>query len=356
LIFGAKLEGAQIKDLIYHHKETLGLDIGTSSVKFAQLKQSGKLTKLVGYGKLSIPENIIIEGVIAEPEKLAEILAKNFTEPPWGKITAKRVIASLPESRLFSRVLELPIANPKDIEEAINYEVEQSIPIPASDLYIDWQVIEEKKEKSVIFLSAAPRAIVNSYVQLFEMLKVEPIAFEISMAAIARSMVSNKVAIEPVIILDFGGDTTNLAVFDSNLRVTESHPVGGDTIKQRLIKETEVDEKEASKVIHEGLLGQSKGADIIKEETEKIVDEIKKMIDYYSDNNGGKQISKVLLCGGLGFLPGLPEFIKSKINIDSKIGNPWVNISIYPLKPVPKEEAPGYAAAIGLCLRGFSDD
>jgi Tfp pilus assembly PilM family ATPase len=48
--------------------------------------------------------------------------------------------------------------------------------------------------------------------------------------------------------------------------------------------------------------------------------------------------------------------LTEKLKLDATAGNPWVNISVYPLKPVPKEEAPGYAAAIGLALRGLEND
>jgi type IV pilus assembly protein PilM len=345
-----------ISDLIYHHKDTLGLDIGTTAVKFAQLKESGNLTKLVGYGKFPIPDDIIIEGVISEPEKLADKLKEIFKNPPWGKITAQKVLASLPESRVFTRVLELPISNPKDVEEAVKYEIEQTIPVPITDLYIDWQPIEEKGDKSIVFLAAAPRAIVDSYVQLFKFLNLEPTALEISMAAVARSMVSSKDAAGPVIILDFGGETTNLAVFDATLRVTESHPLGGAIIKKAVADGLGVDDKEAALLVREGLTGKGKAVPIIEEEIKKIVAEIEKMVSYYTEKNENKKISKVLLCGGLGFMPGLPEYIKDKTGIEAKTGNPWVNISIYPLKPVPKEEAPSYTAAIGLCLRGLKDD
>lgn len=294
--------------------------------------------------------------MISEPEKLAKKIKEILAAPPWGKITAQKVIASLPEARVFTRVLELPISNPKDVEEAVQYEVEQSIPIPITDLYIDWQPIEETAEKSFVFLSAAPRAIVDSYVQLFKSLGIEPTALEISMAAVARSMVSSKDASGPVIILDFGGETTNLAVFDATLRVTECHPQGGFTIKKAVMDSLGVDEQEAFALVREGLTGNTKASPIIEDEIKKLITEIKKMVDYYSEKNENKKISKILLCGGLGFLPGLAEYIKDKTGIEAKTGNPWVNISIYPLKPVPKEEAPGYAAAIGLCLRGLSDD
>jgi len=293
---------------------------------------------------------------VAEPEKLGELLKKTFANPPWGKITAKRVVASLPEARVFNRVIELPVTADKDISEAVSFEAEQSIPVPVSDLYIDWEVIEQNAEKSVIFMSAAPRAIVDSYVHLFTQLGLEPLAVEISMAAIARSMVSNKEQSEPVIILDFGGQTTNLAIFDSTIRVTESHPIGGATIKAKLMEELGVKEEEATTLIRAGLKTDGKATAQIKEELEKIASEIQKMIAYYAEKNKERRISKVLLCGGLGYMPGLPELIKAKTGADSKLGNPWINISIYPIKPVPKEEAPGFAAAIGLSLRGFSND
>lgn len=333
----------------------MGLDIGTTTVKFVQLKGAGHLTKLVGYSKIVVPDDYIIEGIISEPEKLASLLRKTFSKPNWGKITAERVIASLPESRVFTRVLELPSIAENDIKDAVKYEVEQSIPIPESDLYIDWQPIEVTDEKTIVFLAAAPRAMVDSYLQLFDSLKIEPAALEISMASIARSMVSNKSAKEPVIILDIGGTTTNIAVFDSTIRITTSHPTGGLTIKNKIMEACGMSEEAAFKVISEGLTSSTKATKILKTEIEAIISEIPSLINYHTNDNSPK-ITKILICGGLASMPGLTDLIGEKVGINAKIGNPWVNISIYPLKPVPKKEAADYAAAIGLALRGLSND
>lgn len=333
----------------------MGLDIGTSSIKFAQLKKRGRLTKLIGYGRVAIPENIIIEGIISEPEKVAALLKKTFDSPPWGKITAKRIYASLPESKLFTRIIDLPKLDAKDVNEAVKYEIDQTIPMPSDDLYIDWQIIGESKNKVTVFLSAAPKSIVNSYVQLFNLLGMEPMALELSLAAIARSMVSNKEKVEPVIILDLGDQASNMAIFDSNLRVTGSYPIGGATMKKRLVDELKFDEKTAAAEVRKGISGKTKASKIVEDEMDKLVAEFKKMIEYYKEKKPNVNVTKVLLCGGLGFMPGLPEHLKDS-GFDAKIGNPWTNISIYPIKPIPKEEASGYAPAVGLCLRGFLDD
>lgn len=349
------MRGRVIIDSVYKKKDILGLDIGTSTFKYVQLKSAGKLTKLVGYGKSDIPENNIIEGIIAEPEKLAEIIKKSMAEPPWGKITAHRVIASLPESKIFTRILDLPKLENKDIEEAVNYEVEQSIPIAASDLYVDWQVISQKDDKNTIFLTAAPKSIVDSYIQLFNIMGLEPAVLELSLAAIARSMVSNKEKTEPILILDMGGQTSNLAIFDSNLRLTGSHPIGGSTIRDLIMSATGKSSKEASAMVRAGITGDSKTEKIFKDKVDVIATEAERMVQYFSEKSEGPKVTKALLCGGVAFVPGLTEYLTEKTKLEFKIGNPWINISIYPLKPVPKEEAPCYATAIGLCLRGLND-
>lgn len=227
--------------------------------------------------------------------------------------------------------------------------------MPADDLYVDWQIIGDEKNKVVVFLTAAPRSIVNSYIQLFRLLDAEPMALEMSLAAIARSMVSNKDQVEPVILLDIGDQTSNMAIFDSNLRITGSHPIGGATMKQRLIEELKLDPQQAATEVRLGILKNTKSSKIIMGEVDKLVTEMEKMIEYYKEKMPDTIIKKVLLCGGLGFLPGLPEYLKDQ-GFEAKVGNPWINISVYPLKPVPKEEAPGYAPAIGLCLRELADD
>jgi hypothetical protein len=106
-------------DPIWKHKDVLGLDLGTRFLKVVQLEKKGKLTKLVGYGKTKVPENYIIEGIVSEPEKLAETVKDLISNKVWGKITAKRVNLSLPESKIYTRLLTLPHMKEKDLAERV---------------------------------------------------------------------------------------------------------------------------------------------------------------------------------------------------------------------------------------------
>lgn len=240
--------------------------------------------------------------------------------------------------------------------EAVKYEVDQSFPIPATDLYIDWEVIKETQDKTTVLLAAAPRSIVDSYIQLFKELEMEPLALEVSLASIARAMVSNKEKVEPVVIIDIGGTTSNIAVFDSNLKVTGSYPIGGQTVINNLTENLKMTTKQAEAIIKKGLKENDSNTKILTDELENLVTEVRKVMNYFYEQSPKSNIKKALLCGGLAYLPGLPEYFKEKLEIEVKLGNPWVNISVYPLKPVPKEEAASYAAAIGLCMRGLNDE
>ncbi|WP_446893565.1 type IV pilus biogenesis protein PilM, partial [Acinetobacter sp. NS4_7] len=86
-----------------------------------------------------------------------------------GKITSKRVASALPVAKVFTRVIELPPMNPADLGAAVRLEAEQYIPVPLPDLYIDYEIIESKADQIQVLMVAAPRAIVDSYLKLFDL-------------------------------------------------------------------------------------------------------------------------------------------------------------------------------------------
>jgi len=347
-------------DPIWKKKDIVGIDIGTGSLKVVQLERRGKLTKLVGYGKFDIPENYIIEGIVTEPEKLAELVKKYFANGVWGKITAKRVCTSLPESKIFTRTITLPHMTGRELADAVTWEASQTIPMAMTDLFLDWQVIgpstEDPKSDEIIY-AAAPKAIVNSYIQLFALLGMEIDGIETSLTAIIRSVVPKKNK-DAVLLVDIGGKTTNLAVLDHVIRVTGSTLVGGDHITERIAEALKVTEKEAEKIkkkiIAEDKVKVRQAIDV---EVTEMTKEATKMINYYEEKTKAKNpIAKVILCGGSASLSTLGEIFHEKLGIPTEVGNPWANISIYPLKSVPKEDAPAFTNAVGLALLGVNDD
>jgi type IV pilus assembly protein PilM len=347
-------------EYIWKKRDVIGVDIGSGSLKLVQLAKKGKLTKLIGYGKVDIPENYIIEGIVVEPEKLAEVVNKFLAEDIWGKITAKRVCTSLPESKIFTRTISLPHMQNKALAEAINWEASQTIPMALTDLYLDWQVIgpsaDDPKNDEVIY-AAAPRAIVDSYMHFFNIMGWEVESIETSLTAIVRSVVPKRKTKEAALIIDMGSKTTNLAVFDQLIRLTGSTLIGGDHITYRIAEVLKIGEIEAEKLKKQKSSDKTSIRQAVDVEVTEITKEATKMINYYQEKSKKvNTFSRVILCGGGASLAMLTEIFAEKLGIPAEVGNPWANISVYPLKSVPKDEAPIYTNAVGLALLGVIDD
>src|SRR5664279_5085310 len=159
--------------LIYHEQPLFGFDLGTRTAKMIQLQPNGKTMKVLGYGYANFPSEAIVEGIIVDPKEIAEALAPLMKQMSFGKITAKRVAASLPVGKVFTRVLKLPPMNQADLGQAVRLEAEQYIPVHLPDLYIDYEVIEKTAEHIEVLMVAAPRAVVDSYIKLFDIMGLE---------------------------------------------------------------------------------------------------------------------------------------------------------------------------------------
>lgn len=342
-------------DPIWKKKDSVGIDIGTHSIKAVQLKKKGKFTKLVAYGKIDLPENYVIEGIIAEPEKVGKLISDLLSSSSeWGTFSAKRVYTSMSESKIFTRILTLPKMNNKELEEAISWEASQYLPMALTDLYLDWKVVgpnADNQNNNDIIFAAAPKSIVDSFIQTFNLAKLEVVGLEPSLTAISRAMIPQKEKNQTVLVIDIVADTTNIAIFDNVIRVTGSTLVGGKDLitadQTAAVNATDSIKKKSEYKLSPAAEGG----------LAEIVTETKKMIRYFGEKSSSNhQISNILLCGGAANLPGLTEYFTTKVGIPTVIGNPWANISVYPIKPVPKNEAPGYTNAIGLALAGLEDD
>ncbi len=93
----------------YHKKPVIGLDIGTQTIKFMQLKVIKKTATVKAYGSIPTPEKIVKDGAIIDVEHAAHQVGKLLTEKHVGTLNTNRVAMSIPTAHVFSRVLNLPI-------------------------------------------------------------------------------------------------------------------------------------------------------------------------------------------------------------------------------------------------------
>ncbi len=339
--------------LVYRRQPIFGFDLGTRTAKVIQLKPAGKQMEVVGYGSTTFPGEAIVEGIIVDPEEIAEALKPMMKRMPFGKVTATRVAASLPVAKVFTRVLELPPMNPADLGQAVRLEAEQYIPVPLPDLNIDYEVIEENKEKQEVLMVAAPRAIVDSYLKLFDLMGLEAGLIDSSLAAATRAIVASTPLSKPTLVADIGSSSIDLTVHDKVIRLTDTIAMGGDSLTSQLVKELGIGREQASEIKYKFGIGpsglQPKVMAALGVPLKKMCDEMRRVMKYYQDRGDGKhKIEAVIVGGGSASMPGFLEYMAAQINVPVTVANPWAGLSVKHVPAVSKFDAPMYTTAIGL--------
>ena len=136
-----------------------------------------------------------------------------------------------------------------DLAQAVRYEVEQYVPMPATDLYMDYETITANAEGQLdVLMMAAPRAIVDSYLKLFEILNLDVSAVEANMTAVVRGLLHSGDVTGSSLVIDIGSISSDITIYDKFIPLTGSVPVGGEHYTQALMKQLGIKQDQANEI------------------------------------------------------------------------------------------------------------
>jgi type IV pilus assembly protein PilM len=339
----------------YHDKPVFGLDIGFSSLKVMQSSFHDKRQVVTGYGVTSFDSAAIKDGVIVDPELIAKSAYELFDKHLIGDITTRRVVLAVPAARTFTRTVTLPKLNNKDLADAIRLETEQYVPVPVDDLYIDYNTIRVGEKDQEVLAVAAPKKIVDSYVQLTSLLGLETIAVETTIGAASRLFVQAEQSDVPTVLIDLGSLSSDITIYDKALIVTGTVPGGGDSFTQAIAQKLHVTKPEAHVIKTKYGLGLSKKQKEISDSLAPILDqmlkEIRRMIRYYEERSGTeRKIGQVVTMGGGANMPGLSEHMTNLLRLPVRMCDPWQHMDFAGLQPPNTVEKSMYVTVAGLAL------
>lgn len=340
--------------LFFKDKPVFGLDIGYGSLKVMQIDGASR-HNVIGYGAATFDPTAVQDGVIIDIDSVAKAAKELFSNGLTGDITTPRVILSVPASRAFNRNVHLPNLSKKELEQAVSQEVDQYVPVPNNELYTDFAKIRSGIDESEYLVVAAPKKIVDSHVQLAQVLGLEVVGIQTSIDASGRLFLQSEDSHIPSVLIDFGSNSADLTIYDQGLIVTGTVPVGGDQFTALISSTLSVTLQEAHIIKTKYGLGVSKKqkqiTDGLTPTLEQITKEIKRMIRYYDERSGSEQkVAQVVTMGGGANMPGLSDFITESLRIPTRTCDPWQNLHFHRLQPPNAAEKSMYVTAAGLAL------
>jgi type IV pilus assembly protein PilM len=343
--------------LFYHDKPVFGFDIGRTSLKVFQVDRSKKETLVNGYGTISFDPSAIKNGIIVNPEVIIKAAYELIEHQLVGKLTTSSVAISMPNAYSFNRILTLPKMEKKDLVGAIELEAGQSIPLPLEELYYDYEVTRILPDNNQeVQLTACPRRIVDSYLSVFNALGLEVALIESNISSVTRMVLHAESHDVTTLIIDFGSMACDLSIYSGGtVRITSTVDCSGDAITELIAKKLSLSFDQAHSIkIRYGLEKSKRQAEIVEAigpELNKLVNEIRKVMRYFSEHYADDQpIGQIIILGGGANLPGLSSYITDKTRVPTRLCAPWNHLSFGNLQPPHELETTLYTTAGGLSL------
>lgn len=344
-------------------KISIGLDIGFSSIKVVALSKTGQSYKLISLGSIACPQPGMVSDLDTDLEAVAEAIRKLMSAT---KIEEREVVAALPESKVFTRVIDdLPYLSDNELSSAIRYAAEEFIPMPLTEVNLNWQVLARseskdkntKSTKTIVLVVASPKTAVEKYIKVLSAAQVRPRALETETIAVTRSLVGNNPFSPATLIVQLGATTTDFATVSQGLIwLTRSISTGGMALTRALAQHFnfEVSQAEEYKKIYGLLEDQLEGKvlEAIKPVVDIILGESKRVMQAFEAKYPQNPIKRVVLSGGGAKLPGLVIYFANNLGLEVQEADPW-----YPINKDKalinklSQDAPSYAVAVGLALR-----
>ncbi len=352
----------------FHDKPLFGLDIGHGSLKVMQVaererpanakpaaKSKDHPPKVIGYGFSHFDKAALKDGVVKRPEIIAQAALELFKHDLIGDITTNRVSIAIPAYRTFTRALQLPNLQAKEIQEAVELEAEQYISMPLEELYLDYEVVRRTADSTALFVVAVPKVIVDSYLSLAQVMGLEAVLIEPTLSSSGRLFALDGNSNDPAIIIDLGSQSSDISIFDGNILVTGTVQGGGEIFTNSIKDELGVSAEAAGLIKTRYGLGLSKKQKEIKQALEpvleQIVKEIRRMLRYYEERYGPERpVNQIITLGGGANIPGLSDYFTNVLRMAVRHTDPWQYFDYKGLKPPETADRPMYATVAGLSM------
>lgn len=348
--------------MFFTSKKTIGLDLGSSSIKLAEVSVSKGVATLENFAFVQTPQAGISNGDLTDTFLIGEAVKALYKEQ---KFSRKNACIGMWGSSAIVKKITMPKTDPKSLKDQIKYEAQQYLPFDISQVTLEYHILpfSVSADQMDILIVAGQNEAINKYLEVAAYSDLKCSIVDVSCLALANVFEFNYGKFnEPVGLFNFGSNSTQFVViFQGEVIFARDIPVGGFHFTNEISKNMGVTLEEA-----EGLKLAQNTASEVPENTRTymnlaldfVTEEIRSSIDFYSASSADLYLSKVFYTGGASLTAGLIEHLTDVLKINFEIFNPLIKIKAVNKKFNPnylEQITPFLAVPIGLALREVGD-
>jgi type IV pilus assembly protein PilM len=330
-------------------RNRVGLDIGSHSVKIAELSGTSDKLTVVSFGARKI-SGLSKDAVAASVKSLA-----NETG-----VSSREAVISVSGPSLIVRLISMPKMTDDELAGAVRFEAEKFIPFDINDCILDFHILNKaskEKNDSDILLAAAKKEHVLQKIRTVESAGFAVKAVDADIFAVMNSFLNNYTPSEQsktAALLNVGASSTALSILSGKMPVfVREIPSGGSDMSAAIAKNIGLSQDLAEEL---KLAPKDRSEDVavsVRPVVTKLLDEIKLSFGYY-ENQSGRGIDEIYVSGGGALMAGLENSFQEAFGSKPIYWDPFRSLEKTPSGADNKSADAvngSYAVAMGLALR-----
>lgn len=347
-------------------RSAIGLDIGTSGVRAAELSfGKGEIT-LEKFGQVALPEGAVRDGEVVNPDVVAAAIKQLWAHT---KFSSKKVVIGVANQKVIVRQVDLPWMPADELKKSLAYQVQDFVPMPVDQAVLDFHPLEDITADNGTralrgLLVAASRDMVNASLEAVQKAGLSPVMVDLTSFAVIRSLADADqlgMGAQVEALVDVGARVTNIVVHQGGVpRFVRILLMGGQDVTDAVAERMGVPQEQAEALKQQlGLGAAGDGMDVqaatrvVEAVTASFVDEIRGSLDYYLASSGSAPISRLVVTGGGARLGGLAQRLQVTTRVPVEVGTPMNSLQIGRTGLSPEQIAfvePLAAVPVGLAL------
>ncbi len=342
-------------------KSLVGLDIGSSSVKAVELKQTKQGFELVSFGLEALAQDTVVDGAIMDAPSVAEKISAIFDTQG---IKSKDVATSVSGHSVIVKRVPMQLMTEEELFDHIQAEASQHIPFDIADVNLSHQLLDTTDNQMDVLLVAVKKDKILNHTNVLAQAGKTPIVVDIDAFALQNCFEMNY---EPdpgqvVALLNIGASVMNINIVRGWTPLfTRDVSVGGNQYTDALQKELDLSYDDAERLkmggTRPGVTDEQRGQ-ILRSVSDILILEIQKTFDFFRATASGENIRRIYVAGGTARVPGLLDLLREEFAMPVEELYPFRKIVINPGRHDEsqlRELAPRLAIAVGLALRSFDN-
>ncbi|MEO6712875.1 MAG: type IV pilus assembly protein PilM, partial [Mycobacteriales bacterium] len=317
----------------------VGLDIGTSGVRAAEVSVSRGSSVLERFGQVALPPGAVRDGEVVDVDTVAKALKQLWSS---ARFSTKQVVLGVANQRVIVRQVDLPWLAPKEMRASLPFQVQDYIPIPVEQAVLDFHPLEEFTNEAGgrmlrMLLVAADRDMVNGALRAVQQAGLTPAMVDLTPFALLRSLTPHNVRGDDShadAYVNVGASITNIVVHQGGVpRFVRILVMGGNDITDAVAERLGVPADHAEMVKAQvGMRASGESTDpaarVIEQAGSQWVEEVRGSLDYYAAQPGAARLNRIVLTGGGSQLAGLAERLSNATRLVVEPAAPYESLKL----------------------------